>query len=66
MKKFDSKKIIRENNIHSTFLNEDGIVSALEESYNQGVNDVLDWLKKMEHLSSNIQYLLDEWNNQHK
>ena len=51
MKKFDPKKIIEENNIHSTFLNEDGLVSALEESYSQGVNDVLDWLKKMEHLS---------------
>ena len=66
MKKFDPKKIMKENNILSTFLDEDGLISALEDSYNQGVNDVLEWLKKMEHLSSNLQYLLDEWNNQNK
>lgn len=62
----DFKKIIRENNIHSTFINEDSIVSALEQSYNQGVNDVLDWLKKMDYLSDNINYLVEEWNNQNK
>lgn len=66
MKQSDFKKIIQENNIHSTFLNEEGIVAALQQSYSLGVKDVLDWLKNMNHISDNVEYLLDEWNNQHK
>lgn len=63
---FDPKKIMQENNVHSTFLNEDGLVSALEQSYNQGVNDVLRWIEQMDDLSDNVKYLVEEWNNQHK
>lgn len=66
MKQNDFKKIIQENNIHSTFLNEEGIVAALQQSYSLGVKDVLDWLKNMNHISDNVQYLVEEWNNQHK
>lgn len=64
--KHDLMKIIKKNNVHSTILNEKGIVSAMEESYNLGVNDVLDWLSKMDYLSNNIEYLIEEWNNQQK
>ena len=60
----DFKKIIRENNIHSTFLNEEGMLSALKQSYELGEKNVLDWLSKQTHISDNIQYLLDEWKNQ--
>ena len=66
MKQSDFKKIIQENNIHSTFLNEEGIVAALQQSYSLGVKDVLDWLKNMNHISDNVEYLVEEWNNQHK
>lgn len=66
MKQNDFKKIIQENNIHSTFLNEEGIVAAMQQSYSLGVKDVLDWLKNMSHISDNVQYLVEEWNNQHK
>ncbi len=66
MKKIDYDKIIKERNVHSTFLNEDGLVNALKESYNLGVSDVLTWFSKMEHLSPNINYLIEEWNNQNE
>lgn len=66
MKQNDFKKIIQENNIHSTFLNEEGIVAAMQQSYSLGVKDVLDWLKNMNHISDNVEYLVEEWNNQHK
>lgn len=66
MRNHDFEKIIRDNNIHSTFLNEDGIVAALQQSYSLGVKDVLDWLKKMDHISDNVHYLVEEWNNQQK
>jgi hypothetical protein len=64
MKGIDYDRIIKERNVHSTFLNEDGLVNALKESYNLGVNDVLTWFSEMEHLSPNIHYLIEEWNNQ--
>jgi hypothetical protein len=60
----DINRIIKERNVHSTFLNEEGLVIALKESYNLGVEDVLSWLSKMEYLCPNVQYLIEEWNNQ--
>jgi len=30
-----------------------------------GVHDVLEWLKKQNHLSDNINYLIEEFENQH-
>lgn len=62
----DFDKIIEKNNIHSTFLNESGIISALKESYDLGVNDVLEWLSKMDYLSDNIKYIIEEWHNQNE
>jgi hypothetical protein len=64
MNNSEINRIIKERNTHSTFLNEEGLVNALEESYNLGVVDVLSWLSKMEHLCPNVQYLIEEWNNQ--
>jgi hypothetical protein len=64
MNNSDINRIIKERNVHSTFLNEEGLVIALKESYNLGVEDVLSWLSKMEHLCPNVHYLIEEWNNQ--
>lgn len=56
---------IFENTIpHSSFLSERAIKSCMYQSYNLGVDDVLDWLKKNEHLSDNINYLIEEFRNQ--
>jgi hypothetical protein len=66
MNNSEINRIIKERNTHSTFLNEEGLVNALKESYNLGVVDVLSWLSKMEHLCPNIQYLIEEWNNQNQ
>jgi hypothetical protein len=64
MKNSDINRIIKERNVHSTFLNEEGLVIALKESYNLGVEDVLSWFSEMEHLCPNVYYLIEEWNNQ--
>jgi len=66
MNNSEMNKIIKERNVHSTFINEEGLVNALEKSYNLGVEDVLSWLSKMEHLCPNVQYLIEEWNNQNQ
>lgn len=56
---------IFENTIpHSSFLSERAIMSCMYQSYNLGIEDVLEWLKKNEHLSDNVSYLIEEFQNQ--
>lgn len=50
---------------HSSFLSERAIKSCMHQSYKLGVHDVLEWLKKQNHLSDNINYLIEEFENQH-
>ena len=58
------KKIYESNIIHSTFFDKNAVEKCMEDSYKLGVNDVLNWLSKMEHLSDNIDYIIEEWKNQ--
>ena len=58
---------IYEKNINNNFmLDKDGVIKSMEESYELGSKDVLDWLSKMEYLSDNINYIINEWNNINK
>jgi hypothetical protein len=64
--KIELKKIIENNIVHNILLDRRSVEKCVEESYNLGVNDVLDWLSKMDYLSDNVGYIIEEWNNQHK
>jgi hypothetical protein len=33
----------------------------MEQSYKLGAHDVLNWLSKMDYLSDNIPYIIEEW-----
>lgn len=58
---------IFENTIpHSTFLSESAIKSCMHQSYKLGTEDMIKWLLENKHLSDNIQYIVDEWNNQNQ
>jgi len=58
---------IYEKNINNTFvLDKDGVIKSMEESYELGSKEILEWLSKMEYLSDNINYIIDEWNNINK
>jgi hypothetical protein len=58
---------IYEKNIQNNFvLDKDGVIKSMEESYELGSKEVLDWLSKMDYLSDNINYIIDEWNNINK
>ncbi len=58
---------IYEKNINNNFmLDKDGVIKSMEESYELGSKEVLEWLSKMEYLSDNINYIIDEWNNINK
>jgi uncharacterized protein YjgD (DUF1641 family) len=60
-------KEIYEKNISNSFvLDKDGVIKSMEESYELGSKEVLDWLSKMDYLSDNINYIIDEWNNINK
>ena len=64
--KIELEKIIENNIVHNTLLDRQSVEKCVEESYNLGVNDVLDWLSKMDHLSDNVKYIIEEWNNQNR
>lgn len=64
--KIELEKIIENNIIHNTLLDRKSVEKCVVESYNLGVNDVLDWLSKMDHLSDNVKYIIEEWNNQNR
>ena len=58
---------IYEKNISNNFmLDKDGVIKSMEESYELGSKEVLDWLSKMDYLSDNINYIINEWNNTNK
>jgi hypothetical protein len=38
----------------------------MKDSFNLGTKKVLDWLSKQDYLSDNINYILEEWDNQNK
>ena len=58
---------IYEKNISNNFmLDKDGVIKSMEESYELGSKEVLNWLSKMEYLSDNINYIIEEWNNINK
>ena len=55
---------IYDKNINTSFvLDKEGVFKSMEESYKLGTEEVLDWLSKMDYLSDNIAYIIDEWNN---
>ena len=58
---------IYEKNINNNFvLDKDGVIKSMEESYELGSKEGLDWLSKMYYLSDNITYIIEEWNNINK
>jgi hypothetical protein len=57
-------KQIYDKNMNTSFvLDKEGVFKSIEESYNLGTKEVLDWLSKMDYLSDNIDYIIEEWNN---
>lgn len=58
------QEIYEETIVHSSFLDRDSVEKCMEQSYNLGAKDVLNWLSKMDYLSDNITYIIEEWENQ--
>jgi hypothetical protein len=57
---------IFEKNSNSNFiLDKEAVFKSMEESYQLGINEVLDWLHQMDYVTDKINYIIEEWNNQH-
>jgi hypothetical protein len=55
---------IYEKNVNSSFvLDKEGVFKSMEQAYELGSQEVLDWLSKMDYLSDNIGYIIEEWKN---
>ena len=62
----DLKKIYEKHIVHNSFLDQSSVESCMKDSYNHGTKKVLEWLSNQDYLSDNIDYILQEWNNQNK
>lgn len=63
----DKLNEIYDNNIvHTSFLDKTTVMKCMEESYNEGITDFINWMSKMNHLSDNIDYIIEEYKNQNK
>jgi len=61
-------QILVQNNLSSIFLDQSGCIEAMDICYikgkKDGAEDVLNWLSKMDYLSDNIDYIIEEYKNQ--
>lgn len=64
MTKLNYNKILTENLDHSLIVDTEGVKKCMDLSYKQGAEDVLNWLSKLDYLSDNINYIIEEWKNQ--
>lgn len=60
------KKIYEKYIVHNSFLDQNSVENCMNDSFNLGIKKVLDWLSKQDYLSDNINYILEEWDNQNK
>lgn len=58
-------EIYDKNIVHTSFLDKRTVMKCMEDSYYLGVNEVLNWMSEMNHLSDNVDYLIQEYKNQH-
>ena len=60
------EKILNENIVHTGFFDRTSVEKCMEQSYDQGIQDLIEWLLKQDYLSDNINYIIEEWKNQNK
>ena len=60
------EKILSRYIVHTGFFDRNSVEKCMEKSYDLGIEEFLEWLSKQEHLSGNINYIIEEWKNQNK
>lgn len=60
------EKILSRYIVHTGFYDRNSVEKCMEKSYDLGIEEFLGWLSKQDHLSDNINYIIEEWKNQNK
>jgi hypothetical protein len=60
------EKILNRCIVHRGFFDKPSVERCMQESYDLAIKEFTEWLSNQNHLSDNINYILEEWNNQKK
>jgi hypothetical protein len=60
------EKILDNNIVHTGFFDRNSVEKCMEQSYDLGSKELIEWLSKQDYLSDNINYIIEEWENQNK
>jgi hypothetical protein len=60
------EKILNTYVVHTGFFDRNSVEKCMEQSYDLGTKEFIEWLSKQDHLSDNINYIIEEWENQNK
>jgi hypothetical protein len=60
----DLNEIYDRHIVHNSFLDKRTVDKCMEESYKLGVQDVLNWLREVDYLTDNMNYIIEEFKNQ--
>jgi hypothetical protein len=60
------EKILNTYVVHTGFFDRNSVEKCMEQSYDLGTKELIEWLSKQDYLSDNINYIIEEWENQNK
>jgi hypothetical protein len=58
------EKILDTYVVHTGFFDRNSVEKCMEQSYDLGTKEFVEWLQKQDYLSDNINYIIEEWKNQ--
>jgi hypothetical protein len=58
------EKILNTYVVHTGFFDRNSVEKCMEQSYDLGTKEFIEWLSKQDYLSDNINYIIEEWKNQ--
>jgi len=60
------EKILSRYIVHTGFFDRNSVEKCMEQSYDLGTKELIEWLSKQDYPSDNINYIIEEWENQNK
>ena len=60
------EKILNTYVVHTGFFDRNSVEKCMEQSYDLGTKEFIEWLSQQDYLSDNINYIIEEWENQNK
>ena len=57
------EKILNTYVVHTGFFDRNSVEKCMEQSYDLGTKEFIEWLSKQDYLSDNINYIIEEWKN---